>query len=117
MVLSILGAMCWFVDPASNRGILVLFCSVFVAELILQYACLFDEIAVYPHKRLELSVLWNVSAESCHALLKRIRKDFGCRVVPVGLYRMSPLKIRVRLARICRAMVSVRGTPGFENLY
>ena len=26
-------------------------------------ACLLGEIAVYPHKRLELSLLWDVSAE------------------------------------------------------
>ena len=53
MVRSILGAMCWFVDPVGNRGILVFYCSVFVAESILQYACLRNEIAVYPHKWLE----------------------------------------------------------------
>ena len=63
MVLSIVSAMCWFVDSTSDRGILVLFCSVFVAELILFRARLLGEVAVYPHQRLELSLLWDVSAK------------------------------------------------------
>ena len=74
------------------------------------YACLRDEIAVYPHKRLELSVFWNVSAESCCALLKRIMRDFGFRVVPY----VSPV-LGFDLRTFAVRCVSVRGTPGFEN--
>ena len=46
MVRSIFGGMCWIVDPAGNHGILVFYCSVFVAEssFCLQYACLRGEI-------------------------------------------------------------------------
>ena len=51
MVRSICGGMCWFVDPAGNRGILVLYYSVIICRsrvycLLRFFVCLRSEIRV-----------------------------------------------------------------------
>ena len=123
MVCSIFGVMCWFVDPAGNRGILVLYCSVFVAESS------FCNMHVYAVKSpcirtngWSCQYFWNVSSDSCRALLKLIMGDWG-----LGLYRTfpipcwyvrsrSPLILGFNVRKFAGRRVSVRATPGFENL-